>query len=236
MTGRIDESTEVFYTLYYVSFRSSFSPHAMNTTPLELLYSPTSPYVRKVLLLVHEGGIAAHISLRSNSPWDEGNPVIQTTPTGTIPALLIHDEPSLPLLSDSNTICAYLIDRFCLTHLLPAASKYTIWQQVTVANKIMEMVVQRFLERNKRDEDKRSEFFLARWQLALDTSIAYLEKNGEALMRFCTLASLATASALSYVALRYSDYDWQKSAPKLAEWHAQFKQRGSMQMTEVPQS
>lgn len=203
-------------------------------TPLTLLYSQTSPYVRKVLLLIHEGGIASHIALRTISPWDKDNPVAAVTPTGTIPALLVADQPGLELLSDSDTICAYLIERFCLTQLLPPSHKYQIWQMVVVANKIMSMVVQHFLECNKRDEHARSAYFLARWDQILEKSLVYLEAKMASLTQDCTLAHLAIVTALAYCTLRYDEFNWQSKAPQLADWYVHFSKRSTVQITKPP--
>jgi len=201
-----------------------------NTLPLTLVHSPTSPFVRKVLLVIHEGGIAGNIKINSLSPWVDNNPVAELTPTGKIPALIISDDPSCDLLSDSKTICHYLNDRFSL-NFLPHQQKYKIQHLESIADNLIEAVVNIFIEHNKREATSKSDIFLARWQSAVERCVKYLEKNNDLIIQKTNIATLTTATALGYLNLRLPSYNWQTEAPILADWFNQFKHRLSMQAT-----
>ncbi|HYV89387.1 MAG TPA: glutathione S-transferase N-terminal domain-containing protein [Candidatus Polarisedimenticolia bacterium] len=70
---------------------------------MKLRYSPTSPFVRKVVVLAKELGIENKIELQKTSTTD---PDLATqNPLGKVPSLLLDDGSSL---YDSPVICAYI--------------------------------------------------------------------------------------------------------------------------------
>ena len=74
---------------------------------MKLFYSPTSPYVRKVMVLLHETGQLGDVELMSSvtSPVDTNADLKAKNPLGKVPALVRADGPTL---FDSRVICAYL--------------------------------------------------------------------------------------------------------------------------------
>ena len=73
---------------------------------MRLYYSPTSPYVRKVMVLLHETGMLDQVELISvgGTPVDTGTLPLALNPLGKIPALERADGPAL---HDSRVICRY---------------------------------------------------------------------------------------------------------------------------------
>ena len=74
---------------------------------LTLYHSATSPYVRKVMVLAHEAGLAERIALvpASGTPLDPGSVPLEANPLGKVPVLT---RPEGGALYDSRVICAYL--------------------------------------------------------------------------------------------------------------------------------
>ena len=74
---------------------------------MRLYYSPTSPYVRKVTVLLRETGQFADVELVSGSgnPVDPGTAPLEANPLGKVPAL---ERPDGPALYDSRVICQFL--------------------------------------------------------------------------------------------------------------------------------
>ena len=60
---------------------------------MKLIASLTSPYVRKVRIVLAEKKIDCDLVL--DSPWVEGNQVAAVNPLGKIPVLLLDDESTL---------------------------------------------------------------------------------------------------------------------------------------------
>ena len=77
---------------------------------MRLYHSPTSPYVRKVMVLLHETGQIADVELipATGTPVDPGSMPLALNPLGKIPALERGDGPAL---YDSRVICRFLDDR-----------------------------------------------------------------------------------------------------------------------------
>ena len=71
---------------------------------MKLLYSPTSPYVRKVLVLANETGQQLELEAQSGSPTARNPKVAEVNPLGKIPALVTD----AGALYDSRVICQYL--------------------------------------------------------------------------------------------------------------------------------
>jgi glutathione S-transferase len=76
---------------------------------MKLFYSPTSPYVRKVLAVAHELGLAERIERLSSAahPINRDRNIIAHNPLGQVPTLLLDDGT---VLADSRVICEYLDD------------------------------------------------------------------------------------------------------------------------------
>ena len=74
---------------------------------MKLHWSPRSPYVRKVMIVAHEHGVAGSIDrVRSAVAMTQPNPeLMRDNPLSKIPALLLDDGPAL---FDSAVICEYL--------------------------------------------------------------------------------------------------------------------------------
>ena len=84
---------------------------------MKLIASLTSPYVRKVRIVLAEKKIDCDLVL--DSPWVEGNQVAASNPLGKIPVLLLDDESPL---YDSRVIAEYLDTVAPNNRLLPASA------------------------------------------------------------------------------------------------------------------
>jgi glutathione S-transferase len=88
------------------------------------LPSLTSPYVRKVRIVLAEKKIDCDLVL--DSPWVEGNQVTASNPLGKIPVLVLDDESTL---YDSRVIAEYLDTVAPNNRLLPASGRETHQRQ-----------------------------------------------------------------------------------------------------------
>ncbi len=77
---------------------------------MKLYHSPTSPYVRKVMVLLHETGQFDHVELvpAATSPVAQGTMPYAQNPLGKVPTLEREDGPAL---YDSRVITRYLDHR-----------------------------------------------------------------------------------------------------------------------------
>src|SRR3546814_3872063 len=82
---------------------SGFS--ALENAMPTLLYSPTSPYARKVRVLIRECGLSERIDEQIALPLDDPAALLAATPLGKVQALRLDDGT---VLFDSRVICAWL--------------------------------------------------------------------------------------------------------------------------------
>ena len=70
-----------------------------------LRHSHTSPFVRKVTVLLHETGLAGRVPCETVDGWSEPAHLTADNPLSMVPTLLLDDGSSL---YDSPVICDYL--------------------------------------------------------------------------------------------------------------------------------
>ena len=196
---------------------------------MRLLHSPTSPFVRKVVVLAHEAGLIEKITLIPTNPWDENTTITKLNPLAKIPVLLLDDDTPI---FDSKLIARYLLDKASNKEmLLPESAQILHMQLEAVADGMAEATVNRFLELNRRPPEKQMEYWLQRYQTSITRSLAWFEERHKSFSSNFTFGALAVAVALSYVDLRYPELNWHDSCPGLSAWHRGVTKRASMQAT-----
>ena len=198
---------------------------------MRLYHSPTSPFVRKVMVALHELGLADRVELvpASGTALDPGSIPLALNPLGKIPCLERLDGPAL---YDSRVICRYL-DHLAGGRLYPGEPR--LWETLTLeatADGIAEAMLAIVYEARLRPEaHRRAEIVEAQWAKvarALDAIearwMAYLAGPFDA-------GQAALGCALGYVDLRGADRDWRAGRPGLAAWEARVAERPSLAAT-----
>ena len=72
---------------------------------MKLFYSPTSPYVRKVMACAMAAGVQGQITKVPANPWDSPAELLAQNPLSKVPCLVTDDGVAL---FDSPVICEYL--------------------------------------------------------------------------------------------------------------------------------
>jgi glutathione S-transferase len=195
---------------------------------MKLLFSPTSPYVRKCLVVAHELGLASRIELvRSQAhPVQRDREIIPFNPLGKVPTLIADGGL---VLYDSRVICEYLND-LAQGGLLPSDGAAR-WQALTVqslGDGILDAALLARYEDAARPETSRWPEWRSGQLDKVETSLHHLEER-PALIQRIDLGSIAVGCALWYLDLRFAELTWRDRFPVLAHWHAAFSQRPSMQ-------
>ena len=198
---------------------------------MHLYHSPTSPYVRKVMVLLHETGQLGDVELVSGSgnPVDPGTAPLEANPLGKVPAL---ERPDGPALYDSRVICRYL-DARAGAGLYPDGAKQ--WDTLTVeatGDGILDAALLMVYEGRIRPEEMRfAPWVEGQWAKvvraldALETRwMAHLEGPLDA-------GQIAVACALGYLDFRHDARGWRAGRSRLAAWYAGFAARPSMMAT-----
>jgi len=79
--------------------------------------SHTSPYVRKVSVLLHETGLTERVRIEPVDGWAEPNALTTDNPLSMVPTLVLDDGSTL---FDSPVICGYLDSLHDGPSLIPA--------------------------------------------------------------------------------------------------------------------
>jgi glutathione S-transferase len=198
---------------------------------MKLYHSPTSPFVRKVMVLLHEAGATDRVTLVpvAGTPLAPGSLPVDRNPLGKIPALERDDGPTL---YDSRVICRYL-DDLLGCNLYPAAPH--LWDTLVLeatADGLTDAAVLMRYEVFVRPEATRSaEWLEAQWA-KVDRALAAVEARWLShLAGPLDMGQIALGCALGYLDFRNADRDWQAARPGLAAWWQQFGARPSMLAT-----
>ncbi len=198
---------------------------------MKLIYSGTSPFVRKVSVLLLETGLDGRVERETVAitPMKPGDVVPAANPLGKVPCLITDDGTAI---FDSRVITRYLDSLHEGAKLYPEGE--ALWPVLTleaVADGMTEAAVLMIYERLLRTEAQKSpEWVEAQW-LKISRALAHLEAN-VAMLEPMNMASIAVGAVLGYLDFRFDDRQWRKLAPKLAEWEAAFAKRPSMQATQ----
>jgi len=197
---------------------------------MKLHWSPRSPFVRKVMIVAHECGLADRLQCvrtvaEMTKPHAE---LMRDNPLSKIPTLVLDDGTAL---YDSPVICEYLDGLGGEPKLFPQQGRARIvaLRRQALGDGFLDLLV---LKRNERLRTQPSEAHLA--SAAARTAAVLDHLNGEA----STLATdplgighIAIGCALSYLDFRFADENWRRDHERLANWHSFFTARPSARAT-----
>ncbi|MDQ3033147.1 MAG: glutathione S-transferase [Myxococcota bacterium] len=200
---------------------------------MKLYSTPTSPFVRKVMIVAHEVGVADRIetTFLRPSPMQPDEVLSRDNPLSKIPALVLDDGSSL---YDSHVICEYLdAQRSAGATILPTSgpARWTALRREALANGMLEAAVQVFYERRNRPEELQWAPWIegqsAKVRLALDA----LEREAGTFGDGADLGSITIAAALGWLEFRGFMGDLRTGRPALFAWYDRFCERPSMRAT-----
>jgi glutathione S-transferase len=194
-----------------------------------LHWSPRSPYVRKVMIALHEMGLQDRVRtvrtvVGGTTPHRE---LMQINPLGKIPTLQLPDGTAL---YDSAVIIEYLDTLHDGPHLYPATwpDRLTALRRHALGQGMLDSALP-LLGEGLRPPERQSAPHMALWREKLATSVAALEAEAEALAASgFTIGHLAIGVALGYLDFRFPSLAWRDGHPKLAAWHESFDARASV--------
>lgn len=202
---------------------------------MKLYSTPTSPYARKVRIMLIEKHIDCDIEVVPSLAAPE-SPVPAHNPLGKVPTLVLDDGTSL---YDSVVIVDYLDHKTPVARLIPQDNNHRAivrrWE--ALADGVCDAAVAVVME-GRRAPEKQDETIVQRQMLKVTRGLqAMSDDMGEhkwAAGDKFTLADIATGVALSYVALRLPEIDWRGSYSNLARLFEQLMERPSFRDTAPP--
>jgi glutathione S-transferase len=191
---------------------------------MQLIGSPTSPFVRKCVITISELGLQDQVFLAktATTPLNTAPEVIAANPLGKIPALIREDGPAI---YDSRVITRFLND-YADGSLYPEAHLWELLTLEATADAIMEAAVLMTYERRMRDESEQSEGWIeAQWgkvSRALDAVEARWMSH---LQGPVNITHIGMACALGYLDFRHDVRGWRDGRRALTDWFEAFSQR-----------
>ena len=192
-----------------------------------ILYNgPNSPFGRKtkVTALVQEVKIEEKIiDVYKADFLDKYNP-LRKIPTLTVNQLSI---------TDSDNICFYLDSLSKKQTLFPKKNYWEIMNIASIANGLMESVLERRME-TIRPENEKSNNFINKQETRIKRTINWLENNWNNYNEnYLTMEQIAVGCALDYTIFRFNE-NWKTENKKLNKWFSEFNEKDFMKST-IPQ-
>lgn len=201
---------------------------------MKLYHSPTSPYVRKVMVVLHMTGQTAAVKLvpGSGSPLEPNEDTVSANPLGKVPCLVTGEGEAL---FDSRVITRYL-DRAGQGGLYPTGEAlFRVLTLEALADGILDAALLVVYESRLRPEELRFTPWVESQTTRILRALAHLEATvADDLTGTPDMAQIAIGCALGYVDLRLPELDWRNTCPALADWYRDFAEQPYMQAT-VPQ-
>lgn len=204
---------------------------------MRLRYSPTSPFVRKVMVVALETGLAERIERipTTVAPTKLNDEVARENPLVKVPALTTDDGL---VLYNSPVICEYLDTLHGGPKLFPAEGKerWIALRQQALGDGMLEAAILGRYETVRPKEFQWSDWIDAQLRkvrgalAALEIEVEAGELGngqGDAL----TIGQISIGVALGYLDFRYQSEEWRGRSRRLASWYAGFGERKSMQLT-----
>lgn len=197
---------------------------------MKLYHSATSPYVRKVDLVLHltgQGGAVERLP-GGGTPMAPNAGTVSQNPLGKVPCLVTDEGLAL---YDSRVICRYL-DHLAGGHLYPTG--VTQWRVLTAearADGVVDAALLVVYEARLRPEPIRLQTWVDGQLDKVRRGVAAMEADAAHLAGPLTIAHVATAAALGYLDFRHGYLAWRDGAPQLAAWYDEFARHPAMQTT-----
>ena len=190
-----------------------------------ILYNgPNSPFGRKTKItsLLQEIKLEEKIiNVYEADFLDKHNPIRK------IPTLVVN---KLAII-DSDNICLYLDTISKKNTLFPKKKYWEIMSMTSIANGLMESVLERRMEIIRPDGEK-SNNFINKQEVRINRTIKWLENNWNNYDEtYLTMDQIAIACALDYTMFRFND-KWRTDNTKLNKWFNKFVEKDFMKSTE----
>ena len=203
---------------------------------LKLFYSDRSPYVRKVMVTLHEVNLFENVeivSVRTN-PLGVVEDLVGVSPLGKIPTLVLPDGTTI---FDSRVICSYLnsIGKSDL-YLAQENLKWSIKTAEANFDGILDAALLMVYEhRYRQDIYQNAEWLENLWKKIERTLDFYNNSSSKILSGSLNMGQISLGCALGYLDYRHNNRNWRAKNQNLRDWFAEFSERLSMRNT-IPRS
>ena len=203
---------------------------------MKLRYSPTSPFVRKVMVTAIETGLLGRIEKIPTTvlPTRPNEDVARENPLVKVPALTTDDGL---VLYDSPVICEYLdhLDGGARLFPPPGPARWIALRQQALGDGMLEAAILARYESIRPEEHRWPDWTDAQLRKVRGALGALEIEVQQSLLRGpLTIGQVTIGCALGYLDFRYGHEPWRPKQPQLGRWYDDFAERPSMRQT-MPQ-
>ncbi|MEY2771495.1 MAG: putative GST-like protein YibF [Pseudomonadota bacterium] len=197
---------------------------------MKLIGSATSPYVRKVRIVLAEKKLECEFV--TEDVWSADTRMAQTNPLGKVPALVMEGGE---VIHDSRVIVEYLDALSPVGKLIPGTGReraeVKTWE--ALADGVLDASVLARLEATwgGRSDAQRSPAWIERQLGKVDAALLAMARGlGDRPWLHgihMSLADIAVGCALGYLDFRFPQVPWRERHPQLAQYQSRLMQRQS---------
>jgi len=193
---------------------------------MKLYHSPTSPFVRIVLIAAREKGVIDQIEfIPARAPGTELDGI---NPLDKIPTLITDDGETL---IESRLIALY-IDGLGTRRLYPTnpAEWRRVLQQEAIVLGVMDAVVLRRQE-TRREDSEQSAWWIGRQMSKIERGLDKIENEIDSFTGNDTIVPIELCCALEFMDRLQGtipELGWRPQYPKIAAWHAAYRETVSV--------
>ena len=201
---------------------------------MKLIASLTSPYVRKVRIVMAEKKL--DYQMQVENVWAEDTTIQDFNPLGKVPCLIMDDDGSL---FDSRVIVEYLDTLSPVSRLIPSTGRekaaVKCWE--ALGDGLLDAAVT-IVKENQRPEGQRSPEWIERQYNKIHAALKAMDESlGD--QTFCmgvnySLADVAVGCALGYLDFRFPQIEWRSKHPNLNRLYAKLATRQTFLDTAPP--
>jgi glutathione S-transferase len=204
---------------------------------MKLIGSATSPYVRKVRIVMAEKKLDFQFILED--VWAANTTITASNPLGKVPCLVMEGGEAV---FDSRVIVEYLDTLSPVGKLIPTQGReraeVKTWE--ALADGLLDAAILARLEATwgGRTAKQRSDAWIDRQMGKIDATLKAMS-TGLGDKAFCSgihfsLSDIAVGCALGYLDLRFTQINWREMYPNLARLQEKLMQRASFAETVPP--
>jgi len=204
------------------------------TKKMLMHWSPRSPFVRKVMIVAHEVGLADRIEtvrtlVAAATPNVE---LMKQNPQSRLPTLVLADGT---VIYDSPVIAEYFDSLNTGEKLFPASfpERLVALRRQSLGDGMLDTMLM-WRGEVLRPPAQQSIKHMQAWKLKTRVSVDMLEDEADALVAsHFSIGHIALGVALGYIDFRFPELNWRDGHPKLAAWHKTFEARPSVKANEA---
>ena len=200
---------------------------------MKLYHSATSPYVRKVMVVLHLTGQtgAAELVEGSGTPLAPNEGTCSANPLGKVPCLVTEDGLAL---YDSRVITRYLDARGKGGLYPEGEALWPVLAMEALADGMLDAAILVVYESRLRPGELRFAPWVQGQMSKIYRALGWLEGQAGRWRDGWDAGRVGVACALGYLDLRFSEMGWREGRPALAEWYERAAAAEAMRATAPP--